>query len=139
MASLVQLARGRPDSAVIELAESRRLGIGFDIRGYLSVAYRQLGRRAEADSLRTELDRAVRDGRATAFDLAVATAGAGEREAALAAIERTVRERAPIVTEFSLPCEPAFRALREERRFQAALARVGMSVCEGSIALRPRL
>jgi serine/threonine-protein kinase len=128
----IQLARGRADSAASLLETARRLGIGVDIRGYLSAAYRALGRAGEADGIYSELRNAESTGRTIPYDLALAAAGAGDRGAALGAIEQTVARNDQFVTEFSLPCEPLFQPLIDEPRFTNALSRAGMQRCEKS-------
>jgi len=128
---MIQLAQGRADSAVRSFETSRRLRIGvFDVRAYLSVAYRALGRVREADSEYAALRRDYNTGRVSAYDLAVAAAGAGDSTAALAAAQREVERRDFLVTEVSFPCEPLFDPLRSNPRFERLLGSAGMR-CEG--------
>jgi TolB-like protein/Flp pilus assembly protein TadD/predicted Ser/Thr protein kinase len=125
----IQLARGRADSAASLLEHARRLGVGIDVRGYLSAAYRALGRVREADVTYAELRADERAGRAAPYFVALAATAAGDRDAALAAIDRTVGRRDQLVTEISMPCEAVFRPLAPLPRFQAALAKAGMQAC----------
>jgi len=125
----IQLARGRADSAASLLEDARRLGTGIDVRGYLSAAYRALGRAHEADEMYAELRADERAGRVAPYFVALAAAAAGDRDAALAPIDRTVARRDQVVTEVSLPCETVFRTLAPLPRFQAALAKAGMQKC----------
>ncbi|HEU4829316.1 MAG TPA: protein kinase [Gemmatimonadales bacterium] len=126
---LAHLALANPDSALHALAEAHRFGTAVDVRSYQSVALRQLGDSAGADSVYRAIRRDQAAGRAMAFDVALAAAAAGDRTVALDAIEQTLEERHMFVTEFSLPCEPLFTALRTDSRFIAALERAGMQSC----------
>jgi TolB-like protein/Tfp pilus assembly protein PilF len=131
---MVQLARARPDSALLALRAARRLGTGLDERGYLVAAYRALGRQREADAAYAELRQAYRNGRALAYDLAVGAVAAGDRAAALDAVERTIRQRHMFVTEFSLPCDPLFDPLKSEPRFGQLLREAGMRMCPAAVS-----
>ena len=130
---LVHLALGNADSALSALDAARRFGTAVDIRSYQSAAHRLRGETARADSIYGAIraDRAAR--RAIAFDVALAAAAAGDRAVALDAIERTLDERHMFVTEFSLPCDPLFAALRSDPRFIAALERAGMQACRQAL------
>jgi hypothetical protein len=123
------LALGFPDSAVLALERSRHLGTGFDVRSFLSVAYRRLGDIGGADSLRAALERDHLRGRALAYDVAIAAAGAGDVARALGMIGRTLEERSLLVTELSLPCDVLFDPLRHDPRFEPMLAAAGMQAC----------
>jgi len=129
----IQLARGRADSAVSLLEAARRLGVGIDVRGYLSAAYRGLGRAGDADEIYAELRNGERTGRVVPYSLALAAAAAGDRSAALGAIEQTIERHDQSVTELSLPCEPLFRPLANEPRFESALSKAGMRRCQKSL------
>ena len=124
-----QLALGFPDSAIASLERSRRQGTGFDVRSYLSVAYRRLGDVKRAEAVEAELARDYARGRALAYDVAVAAAGAGEIAKALEALEQTLAQRSLLVTELSLPCDVLFDPLRSDPRFEQSLARAGMQPC----------
>ena len=124
-----QLALGFPDSAIVSLERAQRFGSGFDIRPYLSVAHRRLGERAKADSILAELDRDYARGKARAFDLAIAAAGAGDRSRAVQALERTLKDRSLFVTEVSLPCEPLLDPIRSDPAFERLLAAAAMQPC----------
>jgi serine/threonine-protein kinase len=128
---LIQLAQGRADSALRSFETARGMAIGFtDIRAYLSVAHRRLGRVREADAEYGALRRDYAAGRTSPWDLAVAAAGAGDSATALAAVERMVERRDLLASELSPPCDPLFDPLRSNPRFERLLASAGMR-CEG--------
>jgi TolB-like protein/Flp pilus assembly protein TadD len=127
----IQLAQGRADSALRSFETARGMGIGFtDIRAYLSVAHRTLGRVREADAEYGALRRDYAAGRTSPWGLAVAAAGAGDSATALAAVERMMERRDLLASELSLPCDPLFDPLRSNPRFERLLASAGMR-CEG--------
>jgi len=127
--SMVYLAIGHPDSAISALEKVRSLGVGYDVRGYLSVAYRRLGRIREADSIDAELERDYRKGGTSASSLAIAASEAGEIPQGLQAIERAFEQRDVFLTEISLPCDPLFDPLKSDPRFERMLAGAGMKMC----------
>ncbi len=61
----------------------------------------------------------------SAYDLALAHLGVGEKDRALALLGQAVEERAPRL-EF-LRIEPRFDGLRSDARFQKLMNRVGLS------------
>ena len=126
MQGLIQLGQGRPDSAVTSFENARRFGTAFDMRAYLSVAHRRLGRAREADAEYAELPRDYANGRVSPYDMALAAVAAADSAKALAAIERMVDRRDIFATEVSFPCDPLFDALRSNPRFEQLLARGGM-------------
>jgi serine/threonine protein kinase/tetratricopeptide (TPR) repeat protein len=125
----IQLARGRPDSALVAFEAARRLGIGFDMRAFLSVAYRRLGRTRQADSLYAALLHQYQTDRSLAYAAAIAAIGAGDLDRAMTAVAQTIDRRSLFVTEISLPCDPLFDPLKQTPRFARMLGSVGMTVC----------
>jgi TolB-like protein/Flp pilus assembly protein TadD/predicted Ser/Thr protein kinase len=127
--SWILLAQGHLDSAMTSLENARRLGTGFDVRPYRSVVLRRQGQTVRANAIRKELARDYARGRALAYDVAIAAAGAGDISAALDAVERALEERSVFVTEVSLPCDPLFDPVKVDSRFEQLLASVGMRMC----------
>ena len=109
---------------------ARRRPLVFDMRAYLSVARRTLGRIREADSEYAALRRDYSRDSVNAYDFTVAAVGAGDSAAALAAVQRMVERRDILATELSLPCDPLFDRLRSSPRFERLLASGGMR-CKG--------
>ena len=126
---LVHYALRNPDSALRAFDDARRYGTGVDVRGYESASWRLRGDTARADSIYRALRRDREAGRIFAFDVAVAAASAGDRDAALDAIEETFAERHMFVTELSVPCDPVYEPIRGDSRFSAMLERAGMERC----------
>ena len=126
---LIHYALGNADSALRAFGDARRYGTGVDVRAYESASLRLRGDTARADSLYRQLRRDREAGRVFAFDLAAAAASAGDRDAALDAIEETFAERHMFVTELSVPCDPVYEPIRGDPRFIATLTGAGMQRC----------
>ena len=126
---MIHLALNRPDSALRAFEAARRLGTGLDVRPYVIASYRALGQPRTAERAFNELRRAYHERGVRPYDMAVGAMSAGDRPAALDALERAVRERDMFVTEYSLPCEPLLDPLKSEPRFVKLLARAGMRRC----------
>jgi serine/threonine-protein kinase len=126
---MIQLARGRPDSAIVALERARRLGSGFDVRGYLSAAYRQLGSRRASDSIAAGVRAASRGDPTLGYSAAVAAASAGDRDAAVAELARATASHPLFLSEISLPCDPIFDPLRGDPRFGRLLHELGLAAC----------
>jgi serine/threonine-protein kinase len=126
---LIHYALGNADSALRAFGDARRYGTGVDVRAYESASLRLRGDTVRADSLYRVLRRDREAGTLFAFDLAAAAASAGDRDAALDAIEETFAERHMFVTELSVPCDPVYEPIRSDTRFIAALTGAGMQPC----------
>jgi hypothetical protein len=105
---------------------ARRRPLVFDMRAYLGVARRTLGRIREADAEYAALQRDYNAGRVNGYDFAAAAGRAGDSAAALAAVQRMVERRDLLATELSLPCDPLFDPLRSNPGFERLLASGGM-------------
>ncbi|HEU4699112.1 MAG TPA: protein kinase [Gemmatimonadales bacterium] len=118
----------RPDSAAQAFEHFFRAdSAGPSARAYRVWRYALAGRWAEAGRERAEVARSRAGARD--FDLAVASLALGDRETALAALERAARQRAFYVTAIALGCDPTFGPLKPEPRFRAVLARLGQGLC----------
>jgi serine/threonine-protein kinase len=123
------LAMNRVDTAVIAFQAAQKLGPTPDARPVLIEAYRRLGRTREADSLYALVVKAYRAGSLVDRDMAIAAVAHGDFDAALASVRRAIERREPIVTEYSLPCDPLFDRLRARPEFAKMLETAGMRVC----------
>jgi serine/threonine-protein kinase len=126
---MIDLALARPDSALAAFDKSRRLGVGFDLRAFASVANRRLGRAAVADSLYGALVADYKTDRSLAYAVAIAASGAGDLQRGMSAINETIDRRSAFVTEISLACDPVFDPLKRDPRFSKKLAEVGLKAC----------
>jgi len=90
----------------------------------LGHAYGRAGDRAAALDALKQLDSLSRDKYVSPLDFSIVHVGLGDVDNALAWLERAIDERVMRVTE--LPAA-TFDALREEPRFQALAARVGLT------------
>jgi serine/threonine-protein kinase len=129
LTGLVLLALDRPDSALVAFTTSMRLGNTPDARPELVRVYRALGRMHDADTTYASLVRTYRSPRGMARDMAVGAVAAGDLPTALAAIKRTIERRDPIVTEYSLSCDPLLDPLKSLPEFGRMLTAVGMQIC----------
>jgi serine/threonine-protein kinase len=129
LTGLALLALGRPDTALVALTTSARLGNTPDARPALVSVYRALGRTHDADTTYASLARAYRSPNGVARDMAVGAAAMGDLPTAMAAIKRTIERRDPIVTEYSLPCDPLLDPLKALPEFGRMLTKAGMQVC----------
>ncbi len=87
----------------------------------LARTYALAGKRAAAKELLAELERDPN--KRNAFDIAVIHMHLGEKEQALAWLEKAYKERTPQLT--SVRVTPAFSSLRDDPRFQDLVRRVG--------------
>jgi hypothetical protein len=65
--------------------------------------------------------------------MAIAAITVGDTSTAMAAVTRTVARREPIVTEYSLPCDPLLDPLKSVPEFGRLLVRAGMRVCPAAL------
>jgi TolB-like protein len=129
LSGVVLFALGRPDTALVAFTTSIRLGNTPDARPVLVSVYRALGRTHDADTTYAALARAYRSPEGVGRDTAIGAVAVGDLTTALAAIKRSIERREPIVTEYSLPCDPLLDPLKSLPEFGRVLTRVGMRVC----------
>ena len=129
LTGLALLELGWPDSALVAFTTARRLGDTPDTRPALVKTYVALGRRHDADTTYGSLLRTYRSGQGIDRDMAIGAAAVGDLPMALQAIRRTIERREPIVTEYSLPCDPLLDPLKALPEFTRLLTTVGMRVC----------
>jgi len=118
---------GRHDEAVAAAAKGAELSAGNPEA--LTILAHALARAGQRDRARAELARALAPAKgarpAAAWFVSQVELALGDREAALASLERAAAERAPHLC--YLAVEPRLDALRGEPRFQALAARVGVT------------
>jgi eukaryotic-like serine/threonine-protein kinase len=124
------LAENKADSAIQALEQSRRNGIGFEVRAHLSIAYRKLGKTPEADRLAGEIESEFTTGQSDGYDLAIVAVDRGDKALAFRALERAFARHPVLLTEFSVPCEPLLDPVRADPRFEALLRSAGMGRCD---------
>jgi serine/threonine-protein kinase len=119
-------ALGRFDEALA--AHRAALGLlGEDPESYANLAHAcaRAGRADEARSLLDELQGLSRRRYVSPYWIAMVHLGLGERDAALAWLQRAVEARFDWVTDLAV--EPAFDPLRSDARFQALLGTIGLA------------
>jgi len=129
LTGLVLLALDRPDTALVAFTRSVSLGNTPDARPELVRVYRALGRAHDADTTYASLVRTYRSPQGVGRDMAVGAVAVGDLPTALAAIKGTIERRDPIVTEYSLSCDPLLDPLKSLPEFGRVLTAVGMRVC----------
>ena len=117
---------GRIDDAIRELEIAARPAHGHNsrIEAYLGYAYAAAGRTLDARAVLKELDAHRRDQYVSSFGIALIHDALGEREAAVAAVERACEDHA---VEFAMVGRyPAFKTIASEPRFLAVMRQVGL-------------
>jgi serine/threonine protein kinase len=119
------LAKGMRAAAVAELDTTVRLsgrGLGM---GRLAFAYAASGKRDSALRIIRELTDRSRHEYVASFQFALAYAGLGDRERALAWLEKSAELREPFLVS-SILTEPLFDSLRSDPRFAQLRTRMGL-------------
>jgi hypothetical protein len=125
----VDLARGLADSAARAFDTAERLGSGFEMGAFRSLADRKLGNARQADSsYHALLARYGRDP-SLGYAVVVAAAGAGDLERGVAVLKESVQRRSLFLTELGLACDPVFDPLKRDARYGRALAGAGLTMC----------
>lgn len=117
---------GRPDVAFEAFQEAARLSSGntktMAFRGYVLA---RLGRAAEARDILKTLESLSGERYVPPYAIALVQAGLGERDAALASLDRAYEARD--VHLVFLPVDPKWDAYRSEPRFRALVERCGFA------------
>ena len=117
-------AIGRMDDAIRELEIAARPAHGHNsrIEAYLGYAYAAAGRTVDARAVLKELDAHRRDQYVSAFGIALIHDALGEKEPAVAALQRAYEDHA---VEFAQVAQyPPFKAIAAEPAFQKVMQQV---------------
>src|SRR5438445_9352151 len=116
--------KGMNDEAILEIEKAIELSAKsvfiLDDLGYI---YARAGRKEDAMKVLEDLDRTSADEYVPAYGRVVIHAALGDKEKALAWLEKAYEERSFLVY---LKVDPAFDALREEERFVKILEKMGL-------------
>ncbi|PYR40567.1 MAG: hypothetical protein DMF93_10745 [Acidobacteria bacterium] len=116
-------AKGDARQQIEELRRAVALsGNSAYMRAHLAYGYATAGNRAQAESIRRELDLESRDHYTSPYHGALIAAGLGDRDAMMASLERALADRSGWMV--FLQVEPEFEAVRQAPEFQRLLARV---------------
>jgi hypothetical protein len=114
----------QPDQAIAAFESATQLsGRGTPYRALLAVAHAMAGEKAKALELREGLEAQAQRGYVSPVDLAVASTGLGDHDAAFGWLEQAFQERTMRIQE--LP-EPIFDSLRSDTRFEDLVCRIGL-------------
>jgi tetratricopeptide (TPR) repeat protein len=111
--------------AIDEIQQALRIsGNNTRVLATLGYAYAVAGQRPKAQQVIAELQARSKGGYVSPYFLAVISAGLGEKEQALAYLDKAVQERQPYLV--LVDVEPVFTGVRDDPRFQALLQRIGL-------------
>jgi TolB-like protein/DNA-binding winged helix-turn-helix (wHTH) protein/tetratricopeptide (TPR) repeat protein len=120
------VAMAQYDKAVRELEAAVRASRGATPRfsAYLGYAYAAAGRPFDARRILNELESRARHQYVSSFGIALIHDALGEKEPALAALERAYEDRA---VEFAqMTRYPAFKTIASDPRYEAMMQRIGL-------------
>jgi TolB-like protein/DNA-binding winged helix-turn-helix (wHTH) protein/tetratricopeptide (TPR) repeat protein len=120
------VAMAQNDDAIRELDAAVRASRGATPRfiAYLGYAYATAGRAFDARRILNELESRARHQYVSSFGMALIHDALGEREPALAALERAYEDRAVEFAQMSR--YPAFRTIASDPRYEAVMRRIGL-------------
>ncbi len=120
----VYAQKGMNEKAIVEIERAIELsGRSVFILDDLGYIYARAGRRDDAVKVLDDLDRIAADEYVPAYGRAVIHAALGEREKALAWLEKAYEERSFLVY---LKVDPVYDSLRGEERFSMILEKMGI-------------
>ena len=115
--------KGEYARAITEYREARRLGRdNTSVRCYLGYALAKAGHRGEAEALLKHLETTKEY--VSPAELAILYVGLGEKEKALAALERAYAEH-DLQMQY-LGIDPGYDSIRSESRFQDLMRKIGL-------------
>ena len=114
----------RYDEAFATFPTMRGFAAGWE-EGRMAVAYGDAGRRADAQRILGELQSRSKTTYVTTEAIAAATLAVGDKDGALALLDRAVTEHSFYLV--FLGCDPHWDALHQDARFSALVKRVGVA------------
>jgi serine/threonine protein kinase/tetratricopeptide (TPR) repeat protein len=121
---LTYLETGRLDEAVAELEAANRLSTGPRMLSTLAYGYGVAGSHAKARATIESLRRLSKERYTSGFALGIAYAGIGDRDRAIAQLERAFAERSDSMV--ILRVYPVLDGLHDDARFHNLLRRLGL-------------
>lgn len=122
----VYLQKGMKEEAIVELENALTLGGGQGILGELGYVYAVSGQTNEALQQLKALQKLAKEGRASAFGLALVHHGLGNRDEALAWLKAAYDERDYRLV--LLKVDPVWDGLRLDPRFRQLLVEIGLKL-----------
>ncbi len=117
---------GRLPEAVTEYQKSVQLSNGnTDAEASLAHAYAAMGKRAEAEKIRRDLESESRNTYVPPYTLATVYAGLGEKDKAIQFLKKAYDERSPEIS-WHLKADVRIDSLRSDPRFQDLARRFGL-------------
>ncbi len=122
--TLVAMGRLREGTSELETAAAASRGRTSRFKAYLGYAYAVAGRRADAEAILTEMDSRAQHEYVSVYGKAMILDALGEKEAALAALDRACEDHA---MEFAQATQyPPFKTIAQDPRYEAIMQRVGL-------------
>jgi len=119
------LAReGKYEDAITSLNEAIRLGASPYAQGYLGYAYALSGQTAKAREVVQQMEQASKQSYVPVYQIAIVYVGLGDKEKALALLEKSFEDREEIMT--FLKVDSTWAPLRQDPRFQSLLHRAAL-------------
>lgn len=124
MLGCVYEQQGKFSEAIAEVNQARLINDNPQVLAALGHAYAMSGQRAEAQKVLAELQETAKRRYVSPYDLATIYAGLGEKEQALAWLEKAYEDRSGWLGLW-LKVDPKFDGLRTDERFRDLLRRIG--------------
>ena len=128
------MGRLREGISELETAVASSRGRTSRFKAFLGYAYAFSGRRADARVILTEMDLQAQHEYVSAYGKAMILDALGEKEAALAALNRAYEDRA---MEFAQAAQyPPFKTIAHDPRYEEIMRRVGLPEAKNNPSVR---
>src|SRR2546423_2457338 len=117
--------KGMPAAAVAEMEKAAALSSGLNTKASLAHAYAIAGQKEKAQKILAELEGREKKESISAYQFALIYLGLGEKEKALAALEKAFQERSTLLPYSKM--DPRFDPIRSDARFIDIQRRIGLS------------